>query len=779
MNESATRLFVNIAFLLFVIPINALVFAAEEPGILEEVMVTAQKREQSLQDVPIAVSALSMELMNDYDVRKIEDLPKLTPSLIMVELALAQNLGIRGVFSGENQGFEQSVGTYVDGIYRGRPLQARIPFLDVERIEVLRGPVSLLFGKNSVAGALNIITAKPTEELEASFTVTQTRFDSDLDEQEYRGFISGSITDSVRGRFAVRYLDSGGFMDNPFLDRGEPSFDEIQVRAILEIDLTDNLLMTLKAERATFDRKGFIAETADERPAETGPFAGLTYAEILFALGEPEEVLDNIQNFSRHSGDEYSDNEANEFVMTLDYLMGDYTLTSITGYSDYTYDDLLDADFTAANVFKLKGAEDFEQFSQEIRLTSPLFDRFNYIVGAYFDSTEFNFFDAILIDHESILGPLLNAVGPGFGDAMVGTATPRTLDQEAETWAAFFQASWSFTDRLRLNGGLRYSYEKKDARRVLTITSLDGGPPPSPLTPVLYSALFNISTHEVAGDRSDSNFLPTVILEYDYNDQTLLYASWRQGVKSGGYDARSNNAPPVGTFEFDQEENETFELGAKTTIGGVAQLNVAAYYSNYQDMQVSVFDGVLGFDVQNAAEATIMGLEIDSRWVITPNLWLTGSVAITNFEWDEYYGPCYVGRIPDSPDGNNCNFKGDTNQFLPDWNGNIGFNYRRDTGSRYEFGIASNLYFSDKYFAAGNHDPGQIQDSYTELDARISFGRADGRWRLALIGKNLTDKAIVADAADTPLAASTFGAPSFLNLMKKPRSIALQFSISL
>ena len=749
-----------------------------QSNLLEEIIVTAQKREQSLQEVPIAVTAIGNLELRDRGIRKIEDLPKLVPSIIMVELALSQNLGMRGVFSGENQGFEQSVGTYVDGVYRGRPLQARHPFLDVERVEALRGPQSLLFGKNSVAGALNIISAKPTEEFAADITASYSEFENGQDEKELIGVISGPLGDNVRGRLAARYLNSEGFMENSFLGEGEPSFEETQLRGVLEIDVTENLVATLKAEHATFDRKGFISETADEVPAAGGPFAGLTYAEILVALGQPVEILDNTQNFKNHSSGDSSDNEANEYVLTLNQQIGEHTLTSITAFSEYEYTDLLDSDFTAASVILLTSEEEFEQFSQEIRWTSPLYDRFNYIVGAYYDKSDFTFDDAIVVPLDSILAFLLEADIPGAGAAIAGTATPRTLEQDAETMAAFFQGTWNFSDRFRINGGLRYTYEEKDASRELNITTLDGEVPPgTPLTQILYSALFNINEHSLSDDRSDSNVLPTVVLEYDWNDDTLTYASWRKGTKSGGFDARSNNPPELGgTFDFDQEENDTFEIGLKTTIAGAAQLNLAAYYSNYKDMQVSVFDGVLGFNVQNAAEATIMGFELDGLWAVTSNLDLNASLALTDFEWDEYAGPCPVGRTPDAADGVNCDFEGSGNQFVPEWNGNIGFNYTRPVWTDYEIGVRANLYFSDEYFAAGNHDPSQIQDSYEELDATISFGPTDGQWRIAVIGKNLTDEAVVADAADTPLAASIFGAPSYLNLMKKPRSIVIQLS---
>ena len=180
--------------------------AQEDVTTLTEITVTAQKRTESLQDVPIAVSAVSGTKIAEAGIMKIEDLKNYVPSLFMTETAIGNNISIRGIFSGVNPGFEQSVGTYVDGIYRGRPQQTRAPFLDLERVEVLRGPQSILFGKNSVAGALNITTARPTDEFEA---MVSALYEPRYEEQEISGHISGPFTDRFRGRLAASYREVG------------------------------------------------------------------------------------------------------------------------------------------------------------------------------------------------------------------------------------------------------------------------------------------------------------------------------------------------------------------------------------------------------------------------------------------------------------------------------------------------------------------------------------------------------------------------------------------
>ena len=200
---------------------------------LADIVVTAQRRTERLQDVPIAVTAIGSEALQTAGIDRIADLPKLAPSLTFVEVAFSQNLGIRGIFSGENQGLEQSVGTYVDGISRGRPFQARIPFMDVERVEVLRGPQSLLFGKNSVAGALNVTTAQPTSRFEGYVDGEAVHYDTDLNAYMIEGAVSGPLTDALRFRVAARYNDSDGYMNNNQTGKGFPSLRERQIRAIL------------------------------------------------------------------------------------------------------------------------------------------------------------------------------------------------------------------------------------------------------------------------------------------------------------------------------------------------------------------------------------------------------------------------------------------------------------------------------------------------------------------------------------------------------------------
>jgi outer membrane receptor protein involved in Fe transport len=345
--------------------------------------------------------------------------------------------------------------------------------------------------------------------------------------------------------------------------------------------------------------------------------------------------------------------------------------------------------------------------------------------------------------------------------------------------SVFGQLTWSITDRWYLTAGGRISSEKKKASRTIMISTIDGEPLPPPTAPYthgLYAALFNITDHDIEGDRKTTRFMPSVDIQYDVSDNSMVYFSISSGVKSGGYDARSNNAPDNGgSFEFDDEDATSYELGAKMLFnGGATELNFAVFYMNYNDLQVSSFDGVLGFNVGNAAKATTQGFELDSRWLVTDHLLLSGSIAFTDFEYKEYYGECYFGQIPDAPDGINCDYKGQTNVLTPDYSGILSADYNAPLGSSLQWGWTIDAIFSGKYFTSSNLDPLQEQSSYYKLNARLSIAGESNRWELALVGKNLTNEDIMTLSGDVPLAGGSFGAPGFSAFYEQPRSIALQ-----
>ena len=784
---------------------SVLIAQDNDSPMLEEIIVTAQKREQSLADVPISVAVIDEEHLKEQAIEKMADLQFSVPNFTMAESGIGTNVFIRGIGSGNNQGFEQSVGVYVDGIHHGRAQQARAPFFDLQRVEVLRGPQSILFGKNSIAGALNMTTAKPTNEFEGSVTLNHGFTFGDT---EGALVLSGPASDRFRYRIAGRYHESDGFIENLTLNRDEPQQEDYTLRTTFEYDVNDNMMATLKLESSSFDVVGRNIEIAGEVAAAAGPFAGLTYSQILVGgLGQDPSVLNNTIDGKRHSNGDFSNNDQFEAVLTLDWDLDNHTLQSITGISNFEYQDNCDCDFTGADVFSLPIEEQYDQFSQEIRLTSNGGETVDYIVGGFFQTSDHEYRDALVLKPTSVLVPLLNgnpALPPGVvGTTLAGTSGPREAIVDTDIYSAFTQFDWHISDTMTLQIGGRLTHESKSGSKNITITQMDGSPLSDAqiLAPDWYGLVFDIGssnitglidptladrlgTHPVTGDRSETKFSPDVKLYWDVSADTMLYASIVKGSKSGGFDFRANNKGASATleqgFEFEDESAISFEFGGKMSLAdGAAEFNFSAFLTQYEDLQVSIFDGTLGFNVGNAAEADVKGLELDGRWQATNSLTIAGSLAFTDFEFGDYTnGQCYFGQAPNGPQAEDgfCDYSGQTNQLVSDWQGTFSANHHHELSGGLDLNTSLNVFFTDDYHASASLDPALIQDSYANVNLRVSLSNADSGWDVAVLGQNLTDETIIRFGGDAPLSGSTFGAIAKYQFIAPGRSVALQFS---
>lgn len=745
--------------------------------VLEEIIVTAQKRVQSMQDVPISISVVGGAKLEETDIRQIRDLQSYTPNLTTTETALNSNISMRGIFSGSNQGFEQSFGTYVDGIYRGRSQQTRALFLDLDRVEVLRGSQNILFGHNSLAGALNLTSARPTVEVEGAVGIL---YESELEKTEVSAMISGPLTEQLSGRFAARFRESDGYIDNLTLGRSEPQRDEQIFRGSLAWDNDDKLDVYLKVEASSFDVIGRQAEVISDNAAIAGPFAGFNYSQILASFGQDVSVFNIVQDYGRSANIDFSNNETNEVVLAVNYDFDRLTLTSITGFSSYEFDEVCDCDFTGGNVLTVPQREDYDQFSQEFRLTSPGGETIDYLVGLFYQTSDLDFFDALAVDNQSILIPIVNALTMSTnGDFLADTGTPRFFSQSTDSFSVFGQLTWSVNDNLRMTAGLRVTDESKSASRDLAIADINGSPLPQPaatVVPNLFETLFNVRPHALSDKRSETLVMPSVNFQYDFSGDTMGYFTYSRGAKAGGFDPRSNNPISAGGgFEFQDESADNFEAGAKIQFaGGAAELNAAVFHVNIQDMQVSTYDGSLGFNVRNAGEAVTQGIELDARWAASGNLTLAASIGFVDFEFEDYIGQCYFGQVPDAADGINCNYAGKTNQYVPDFSGVFSADYALPVGDALVFRAVFDFIYTDDYFRTPTLDPQQVESGYETINLRLSLGEQDGKWEIALLGKNLTDNAVISYSIDTPLAGQIFGAPGVWGFVDPPRTIAVQ-----
>ncbi|MDJ0928129.1 MAG: TonB-dependent receptor [Gammaproteobacteria bacterium] len=810
-------------------------------AVVEEIMVTARKVTESLQDVPVSIMVMSGDRITEAGITKIENLVPYLPNFAMSETGIGTNLYVRGIGSGINQGFEQSVGMYIDGIYYGRAQLIRAPFLDLAQVEALRGPQVTLLGNNSIAGALILTTAKPTEEFETSINALI----GEDGEGELTGVLSGPLFSNLSARLTGRYRTFDGYLQNNILNRDEPEREETSGRLLLAWN-ADTWDATLKLERNEFDITGRQIEIIRDDVSttrgssqtgfsrNTGSAAlwqpGLTYLQYLGQFFDSDPRIQNgQQDFIRGSNEDRSENTVNAVVLNMNFDIGEHEFTSVTGYLEYDYTELCDCDFTGADQFRLLSEEDYWQFSQELRLTSPQGERLRYMVGLYYQQDELDFGDQIFLPVGSGVVQLVGYATTGDPDganASIGdTSAFRDFRQNAWNSAIFGQLGFDITDRWRGNLGMRYAKIEKEAVRILQEGDLNRrafeltNPVEAALLDVgatLYSSIFEAAFHQLAGDREEDQWSFELVTEFDATDDIMLYGSIKKGNKSGGFDVRSNSEPravpgdpcynsmlplenqPIacsganvlypdatkdavrnnvrpGSFEFEDEEALAYEIGSKMILaGGAADLSIALFRTEFDNLQVSIFDGTLGFNVGNAAEATSQGVELDGRWRINESWMLNGSLAYLDFEFDNFpNGQCRQGESPTTPGTDFCDYSGKTNQYVAPWSGSFALNYERQFGN-FLFRGNFDLLFTDAYEPSQNLDSRVEQDAYAKINARVALGDPDGRWEIAVLGRNLTDESIVTYANDTPLAFSQFGSPSWYGFMDRPRSFALQ-----
>lgn len=604
--------------------------------VLEEIVVTAQKRAQSLADVPVSVTAVSGEKLTDAGIENLTDMSEYTPNFKLVDSGLIPNIYMRGVGSGSNQGFELSVGMFADGIHLGRPHQTRAAFMDVQRVEVLRGPQSILFGKNAIAGALNIVSATPGDELE---TLLSGSLGLPNQDSELNAVISGPISDTFGARLAVRKRTETGYLYNRAQDRMEAATDETSIRSTFSWAPSDAFDSSLKLEhtRRVQDGRTF-------QPIDPGALTGCSGEETNFDLSRSTNEA------------EKAFIEAYNATLNVSIPVGESTLTVVTGASGFDSSDLYDADDSEYDTIYLLGDEFYDQLSTEIRFASPVGNFVDYIFGAFYQQGDLLFNE---------FGPLIARAGAlgDQGDCNANTQVVAEADLfrnftiEARAWSVFGQATFNFTDSFRTTLGMRYVKEKKDGFRRLDVYEPGTQNEANAATLAALNQLL-INPHTLTGNRDVGILLPSVNFQWDVTNDIMSYFTATRGAKSGSFDARNNNdqTGPTGggeNFEFEDEVADAFELGAKMSLAdGRADLNISAYLVDYDELQVSVFDGVAGFTVTNAGQARIQGVELDGRFLASEGLLFTAALAYLDFTWTDYVdGPCYEGAPNESDSG--------------------------------------------------------------------------------------------------------------------------------
>ena len=732
-------------------------FAAAQQ--LEEVIVTATKRAESIQDTPMSIEAVSGDRLFETGITEFEALADTMPNFSVGDSLVTNNIIMRGMGSGSDRSFEQSVSMFIDGIYMPRSRQYRAPFLDVERVEIVRGPQAVLFGLNSMAGAVSVLTSKsrPGDEFTADLTAA---YETEFKGTTLTGVVGGSVGDTLGLRLAVQTTDSGdGYFENTFTGEDEGAKEQDLVRLTGVWEPSDRLTVSAKGEYVDFTTDGNIGE-AVARPggSVSGDDGTLNWvramdASLLPLIGLEEGTESTVKNFA----------------LNFDYELGEHTLTAAVGYSEFEYQLTTDLDSTPQPILDAQSVEEYEQTSIDIRLTSPGGETLDYIVGVYYHDAD------LLSDQPNILN--LGALAPAFAGLYEVGSTG--LVQNAELWSAYASGTWNINDTFRVIAGVRYADEEKEATRPTTCDLLVGED--AALAPAfggpgyiegggdLTGGNICAAVRDFEGDRASDNWMPEVVLQWDNTEDMTLYAKVATSAKSGGF-ATAGSALVV---PYDDEEVLGYELGMKTQLlDGTAELNVTLFRNEFTDLQVNSFlsnpdTGLPQALITNAGESTSQGIEADARWAATDWLTLGGSLAYLDAEYDKFdNGPCSTTK-QEQGETLPCDLAGERLPFSAEYSGTVSADLDFPMGSSMHMFGGLVVSFSDDYFTEGNLEENMKQDSWTKVSARIGFGAADDRWSLALIGNNLTDEEILS-GAQSPVLGNDLG------YLGAPRTLTVQ-----
>jgi len=745
---------------------------ADDSRTLEEVTVTATRRSESLMDVPISIGVVTGETIKSFNIVDLGDFQSFVPGLQIQQTFGSWAVRIRGLGSGiTNLAFDSSVPVFLDGVYCGRGKCMESMFLDVGRVEVARGPQGALFGKSTMAGAIAIHSAKPTDEFEV-----YARAGYEMEDGDYlvEGAMSGPFSDTIRGRVAFRYEDLGGWTDNVFVSYDEPTSEKFAIRASFEWDATDNTSFYLKLETGDSQTDG-----RNNQLVVPGLMTAIT------TDPNPEFVPDDIRRVSTAVGSEdFYDYDWSLATLSMDSQIGEHTLTAILGYWEYDNEWRLDVDGGPQFGLNTDLRDYYDQTTAEVRLLSPTGQTFEYIVGAWYQDSNLTTqqFSPFAEDLAQFVAPIIL---PGFlvpilspPDGIGGVGSDRHMpNRDQEAWSLYGQLTWNINERWRIIGDLRYTDETQKATGQAWSSNY-----PDQVNPVHVAKryLFHVDNYSFYQERSDDSTDPSLRIQFDMNDSTMLYAGYAEGSKAGGLKANDGGlgtillqecADPAwcqkyvgqpsvtpaeveaglvleqgnGVFDFEDEKGESFEFGAKMSLaGGAANLNFAIYTMNFENLQTSSYDGTR-FLIQNAASASVDGFELEGSWQATNNLRLNAGLAYVDATYDDFPGaqciitPEHELEDPDCVDGQE-NLAGERLERSPEWEFNFTANWQSDISSNTQLLAYLSAYYSSDYFVRQDFDPHGRQKSYTKWDLRVALGFQQGRWEVGVTGRNLTDE---------------------------------------
>lgn len=698
--------------------------AADSDTTVDAVIVTATKRAENIQDVPLSVSAVSGKDLERRGIQDVAELSQFVPSLRIARSNSARNsaIYIRGIgATGNNQGVEPSIGIFLDGVYLPIPLPIFSNLRDISTVEVLRGPQGTLYGRNTPVGAININTRQPTQETEGSVTVSYGNYN----DVQVSGYANGRLTDTLAGRLSFWSTNRDGYEKNLAVGRDDiNSMDQYGFRGRVQWTPNENTTGNFAAYYTRITSHCCAPEQLDIPKLATPGFLAASTA-----LGYP------FLNFTPgdHKVEEYNAGLAKSDIYgasaTFDHTIENVgTITSITGFSGI-FDDFIDpAAFGLSRPTAPDNAQKLQRdtFSQEIRFASPDTGRVSYLGGVYL------YTDKAAIQSRIILGVGADRLVNGARLFKVDDRTDASFNQRTNSAAAFGQVKFSPTDQIHLIAGLRYSHDKKKADTHQSTT---------PTSSPTFRASFP-TTDKFGLKHSEDRVTYSLTAQYDISDDVMVYATTATGSKSGGF-----NGSPVGPtipLEFSAEKSQTTEVGVKSVLFDRRLiLNFDVYHMTVKNFQEqSVNPAGTGFIFGNAGNRRANGFELEASLTPAEGLSLQATVGYLDAKFTNYPGgPCYTGQTPNGVRAGTCDYKGLTPQQSPKWSTSFAGSYRRPLGSGGLVGfMQGDVSTTSKVFNVATLDPRGLQSSITLVGARVGFEGADGRWTVAAYGKNLTDE---------------------------------------
>lgn len=705
---------------------------------LDDVVVTARRTEESLQRAPLAVSAFSGEQLERTGATQTTDLQGAVPNLNIVQgraSSNATNIYIRGVGQPDAlQTFDPAVGVYIDDVYYSRIRGTQFDLLDLERVEVLRGPQGTLYGKNTIGGALKLVSRRPGQDFRARASAAYGSYNM----VDVQGSVSGPISDSLALGFSALHSSRDGYVSNPVTGAEYNDKNTNAFRAGLAWNPSDNLRVDLTADYSNDDAGLTVGQSQNSLIGSSGQtIVAVTSPPPAWAF---QAVVDpTLPNETRLESRGVALNVALDLSDAL-------TIRSITGYRRLNTDDYIDFDGTPREVSSALVAVDQDQFSQELQATyesGPI-----TAVGGLFYLLE-----NIDSHQEAYADDLL---GPAF----LNSTFTRTVDDTLETTskAAYGNLTWALSDRFRVSGGVRYTEEDKDYDR--TTSTFFGALPAFNATFPFLPPVANFT---------DTSYMASA--DYQLNDNVMLYARFSQGFKSGGYNGRANSTAEA--TEYDPETADSYEIGFKASLNdNTLRLNVAAFTTDYQNFQARVsgldIDPITNLpaaklSVINAGAMTISGLEVEGAWKVTDDLTFDTQIGLLDANYDVFADARFTST------GGSRAFQ--TPAFSPRLTARYGVTYVAEAPSGMNVTFGAVAKYRDRMALAVDNTatnsrvelPGMFQEEYWLFDARIVANDASGRYSLGVYGQNLLNEVYKTDAQEFSSVGSIrtayFGAP--------------------